>query len=281
MKLLPKIFVVIYFHIFTVNSADYCSIHPSHTMCLHTEVKPGSFCPPDTQLTILSKEGISLLVRMHNYYRAGVANGKELPNSCPKGSDMKEMQWDGELARIAHRWAMQCNFRHDENRDVLRFKVGQNSYMSHVNGMEKLVEYDYIVEAVSEWYNEVKHMNKDLFDGSQNRLEVGHFSQMVWSNSQYLGCGIQTWYKEDTTSFVMFCNYGPAGNYKFQKMYSEGLPCSRCPTDSPFCSDNNPGLCVHRTAREEEFLLTSVSVYWQPNNHLLFHFLFFKLLLFV
>ena len=55
--------------------------------------------------------------------RARVAGGL---TSQPPAADMRELEWDEELARAAQAHAEQCKFRHDcpDCRRVKRFKAG-------------------------------------------------------------------------------------------------------------------------------------------------------------
>ncbi len=57
-----------------------------------------------------------------------VATGKESRGSNgaqPAASDMNLLVWDEEVALGAQKWADQCQFGHDDERDVERFSVGQ------------------------------------------------------------------------------------------------------------------------------------------------------------
>ncbi len=66
----------------------------------------------------------------------------------------QELEWDNELAAVAQRWAEQCAFGHDTNRDVGRFKVGQNVYQT-TRSRDQPLE-DMIQAGIMGWYDEVK-----------------------------------------------------------------------------------------------------------------------------
>ena len=66
-----------------------------------------------------------------------------------------QMEWDDELAVIAQRWADQCQFGHDSNRDTSRFQVGQNAFLSFGTN-EAPVDW---VKAITAWYDEVSLFN--------------------------------------------------------------------------------------------------------------------------
>ena len=75
----------------------------------------------------------------------------------PGASNMRKLIWNDELADIAQRWADQCQFGHDETRNMCDGTLaGQNAY----KGEADYGQYDYemnprIGDAVQVWYNEV------------------------------------------------------------------------------------------------------------------------------
>lgn len=94
------------------------------------------------------------IVGLHNKLRSTVASGQELrgaPGPQPPASDMLEMVWDEELAAVAQRWADQCQFGHDQVRDVGRFKVGQNVYISG-STTDGPIDWN---KGILSWYDEV------------------------------------------------------------------------------------------------------------------------------
>ena len=107
-----------------------------------------------------------------------------------------------------------------------RFRVGQNLYQTAVARPAGGQSEPDWAGAVAGWYSEVETFQQDptRYDGSYRR--TGHFTQIVWSRTSYVGCGyIETaGYPGlaglDTQYFV--CNYGPAGNYFGQEVYGGG-----------------------------------------------------------
>ncbi|XP_075210999.1 venom allergen 3 homolog [Lycorma delicatula] len=87
-----------------------------------------------------------------------------LQSTSPIAASFKN--WDMELAKIAQRWAMQCIAQRDINRDVERYKVGQNFHFANTNDKEPFNEVGLIEDAVSMWYDEVGLMKRELFEGS-------------------------------------------------------------------------------------------------------------------
>jgi len=56
--------------------------------------------------------------------------------------------------------------------------------------------------ATDMWYDEIKYTN----NGRQNSftMDTGHYTQLVWAASIYLGCGEH--------NGLVVCQYGPGGN---------------------------------------------------------------------
>ena len=102
-------------------------------------------------------------MEMHNKIRSTVAQGLETrgaPGPQPPAFDMLEMTWDDELEQVAQRWADQCNYGHDEARQVERFSVGQNiNYGSRV-WKEQNETRNSIETGINNWYNEVAFYDK-------------------------------------------------------------------------------------------------------------------------
>lgn len=111
----------------------------------------------------LNANEIKTVVELHNKLRSGLANGQEgrgSPGPQPPAANMLEMVWDEELAAVAQTWANQCDFAHDVNRDVTRFRVGQNLYettRSHDQRLEMTIN-----EGVMGWYDEVKDVDRTI-----------------------------------------------------------------------------------------------------------------------
>ncbi|XP_061181190.1 GLIPR1-like protein 1 [Saccostrea echinata] len=78
-------------------------------------------------------------------------------------------------------------------------------------------------EAVNWWYAEVSKYN---YNANSCSGVCGHYTQVVWANSEYLGCA-----KQRCSNFYIYvCNYGPGGNISGRRPYSQGRRCSRCPS---------------------------------------------------
>ena len=207
------------------------------------------------------------ILDLHNDYRRKIAKGEESMLSYT-ASDMMEVTWDEELARGAQMWANQCEFQHDEN-DVCRFHVGQNLYKSgHFKNPSDMMSPAWR-EAMESWYSEIKDFKENPTEPSNNYLGTGHFSQLIWAKTQYVGCGYIAHEGYDGSSMYdtkyYVCNYGPAGNWLQHKVFSSGSPCSRCPGGSS-C---NRGLCRDQSSPAQSSggtTTTTTDSYWSTTT---------------
>ena len=222
------------------SNEKYCEITPEHTMCKYPG--PSAEC---TRMLVyepgLSESGKQAILYSHNSLRRKVAKGEQ--NGQPKAANMREMVWNNELAAIAQRWANQCTMGHDKERNKIDGTyVGQNAFISSSNRKKDL---DDVMSAMNEppvsWFDEVDVPGFDPsnIDPYQSTPGTGHYTQVVWGESEELGCGqvyflAGGWYESLTV-----CNYAQGGNWIGGKMYEEGEPCSMCPSGYS-CND---GLC--------------------------------------
>ncbi|QQP58517.1 Uncharacterized protein FKW44_003869, partial [Caligus rogercresseyi] len=181
------------------------------------------------------------ILSLHNLARSKVALGQESRGRGgpqPPAADMFQLQWDNELAAVAQRWADQCNFGHDSNRDVDRFRVGQNVHISYETG--SFIDPNNVNwrKAILSFYDEVALLNNQNVQSYKFDHATGHYTQMVWSTTSRIGCGKIVYKKGKTLHKYLVCNYGAAGNILNAPMYKIGQACSACPFG---CAGN--GLC--------------------------------------
>merc|ERR1712154_41548 len=126
-------------------------------------------------------------------------------------SDMVKLRWNDDLAKQAQSAASACKFAHTSDRDN-RFgfrHIGQNIYVAT--------------------------------HGFQSGYPVKHW----WAGTTDVGCGV-SWCNNiggwNHAGYIVFCNYGPGGNYRGRKPFTKGSSCSHCPSAFSKC-DNK--LCVH------------------------------------
>lgn len=61
--------------------------------------------------------------------------------------------------------------------------------------------------AVDDWYQEIKKYN---FEKPGFTMSTGHFSQLIWKDSQKLGIA----YAQKDGDVYVVANYDPPGNYR-------------------------------------------------------------------
>jgi uncharacterized protein YkwD len=152
------------------------------------------FCvidPSDVNLddfTQFQREGLI----MHNKYR--------------EAHHAPEIKLNKELCEIAQKYAEHLVEINTMVHSHARFKgtsMGENLY--YCTGFQPNGGMP-----VSSWYDEIK--DYDFKNGRSKGGVIGHFTQVVWKGTQYVGMGIAS---KDNTYFVV-ANYFPAGNWDGQ-----------------------------------------------------------------
>merc|ERR1712150_31504 len=223
------------------NTAAYCAIDSQHTMCLHTG--PSDVCTGKTILRRMTESGKAVILAKHNALRRRVAKGEE--SGQPAAADMRELVWDDELEQIAQRWADQCTFEHDNVRTMLDgTRVGQNLYQSFSSAETDQDGLDAAIDStVQAWYDEVGDFSSANINPfvSASGPATGHYTQVVWAETDKLGCANVYFNEASQPSFpytnLVVCNYAIGGNLIGGSMYSEGTACSSCPS-STSCVDS-------------------------------------------
>ncbi|XP_068631313.1 venom allergen 5-like [Battus philenor] len=186
-----------------------------------------------SKLVNLSCNQIRAFVDGHNSRRLQLAQGKV--EGQPAASNMKFMVWDSELAAKAAKWATRNELAHNPDKTIGsgRFRTGENICWTASTDSNSKININSCLDA---WFDEYKHftygpITSSQFDGS-SKHQIGHYTQMAWADTTYIGCGISEYWKDNMKNFLVVCNYGPPGNYLGQTPYktSEGtsnsLQCS-------------------------------------------------------
>ncbi|XP_057339809.1 venom allergen 5-like [Microplitis mediator] len=187
------------------------------TLCKYPSPDPASSCGEVNSAT-LTQEEKDEIVKAHNDRRALVASGEEKrgnPGPQPAGQ-IPPLEWSDEIAEVAQRWANQCNFGHDECRNLDQ-SIGQNvGLVWDPSGYNSK-----LTDLVESWYNEVQN-----FDGSkvgkfewQETPAIGHYTQLVWGATTQVGCGLTKYLTDNSYHTYLVCDYGPTGNFIGQPVY--------------------------------------------------------------
>lgn len=121
-------------------------------------------------------------------------------NSYREAHGVEALTLDDELTSEAQHWAdilaQKGIFEHSG-------KNGLGENLAYLSGQK------YTGLSVTQmWYDEVEDYSFDT-NGSRNGKAIGHFTQVVWKGSKYVGFGIA---KSDKGVFIC-ANYRPPGNY--------------------------------------------------------------------
>ncbi|XP_049520645.1 scoloptoxin SSD552-like [Dermacentor silvarum] len=170
------------------------------------------------------------VVKAHNEYRSLVAKG-ELPD-FESAADMYETTWDPDLAEVAQSYVEQCAPQKEvlQARDFI--EQGQNLCLQTLPGTANETGFEACVAA---WFSEHAGCSKRIIESYRNtsgrdEASCEHFTQLVWSRSQYVGCGFALVESSDgVTRNLYACNYDEPGNHPGTAVYVPGPACSSCP----------------------------------------------------
>ncbi|VEN64642.1 unnamed protein product [Callosobruchus maculatus] len=171
----------------------------------------------DAQCLAVYDRGVSggdarVIVDGHNNIRNQIARGT-FPG-LPRGKNFKQMKYDQQLAQEAQRIANSCVFAHQTAHGRWGW-IGQNLYISMSTANSKGADWP---GALRSWSNEAKNYRYGGPVNGQN----GHFTQMIWADSEFIGCGY-THFKSNDPKWrykkLYVCNYGPGGNIQGRPPY--------------------------------------------------------------
>lgn len=151
-----------------------------------------------------AKEYNNDIVIAHNRVRRGVGITEDL-------------QWSDELAAYAQQWAdvlktqKGCDIEHRPQSGQYTQKYGEN--LSWVSGTNQSGS-----SAVRAWASEKEYYQ---YETSSCAGVCGHYTQIVWRNTQYVGCATASCPNgyDDRNTQLWVCNYHPAGNIIDRKPY--------------------------------------------------------------
>ncbi|XP_070563419.1 Golgi-associated plant pathogenesis-related protein 1-like [Ptychodera flava] len=135
------------------------------------------------------------LLEAHNYFR------------CLHG--VSALTWDDTLTNVG-----QLVANDNANAGQLQhstYSYGENLAVSGLPSFDNAAGYGF----VKMWYDEIDIYN---YNNPGFSSGTGHFTQVVWANSQKVGCGIA----QSGGSVYVACEYDPPGNYANQ--YETNVP---------------------------------------------------------
>ena len=200
------------------NQAEYCKLGEDNTMCKYCGIGPT--CNDQVINNEMTESMKQELLDKHNELRAKVANGQEAGQ--PSATNMNKLVWDDELASNAQLWANQCPDRswvksksapHDPDRRTIKYHglVGQNIAESWFSKDD--LNWD-LSKKLQDMYDEVKDFpsaNVGAFSKAGATGVIGHYTQIVWAKTKYVGCGV-IYYKDLSESAKRY-PYRKVANY--------------------------------------------------------------------
>lgn len=131
------------------------------------------------------------MLLLHNRHRDNIAMGLEAGQ--PPATNMRKMYWDYELEQIAEVWARQCQKRHDECRNTIRFNVLQNMDVRFV--VPRVTEAQLLADAVGAWFSGSRVLPPENVwsfrlsnCSSLGGCNAHWYSAAAWASTWRLGC---------------------------------------------------------------------------------------------
>ena len=153
----------------------------------------------------LTDEQIAKVLNLHNQFRAHV--GEHFPQT-PPATPLPPLQYNYDLQTMAENWAATCPGAgganpHNPDRSFNKSKAGENIHFN--TGYS-----DTITTGITNWYNEYP----DYVFGNGYQSGTGHFTQVVWAKTLYVGCAWVTNCKSiNGWQNTFICDYFPPGNF--------------------------------------------------------------------
>lgn len=134
------------------------------------------------------------------------------------------LQWSSELAHYAQSWAYtlatrnRCRMSHRSAKGQNTKGYGENIYWaSPTRWSDGRVELQVVSasEVAYDWASE-----REVYHYPSNRCQpgkqCGHYTQMVWRDTQKVGCGAALCPDKGQ---IWVCNYDPPGNWRGERPY--------------------------------------------------------------
>ncbi|XP_078677471.1 cysteine-rich venom protein latisemin-like isoform X1 [Branchiostoma floridae x Branchiostoma belcheri] len=185
-------------------------------------------------MSFRSKRAERIDVSPHDLITVNMSTATATTNSATgvniSSKNVCDETWNSELATLAQAWAETCTTSHGGTSGSSAFggDIGQNIYKTSGSSVG---DYNSVVQA---WYDEVEFYNYNSASCQSGRM-CTHYTQLVWAESEAVGCGAHTCSGDGT---YVVCNYGPGGNTAGTKPFKTGPPCSLCGRGAGWCEDD-------------------------------------------
>ncbi|ETW93982.1 MAG: hypothetical protein ETSY1_36870 [Candidatus Entotheonella factor] len=147
-------------------------------------------------------------VAAHNVWRQAVG----VPN----------VAWSSTLAATAQEWADylastqgKCRMQHRPRRGKQARPFGENLYQAFSSPNPPQTSPQDVVKA---WGDEIENYDANTHTCAPGAV-CGHYTQVVWRGTQFVGCGKATCQTKGYHSIIWVCNYDPPGNFVGQSPF--------------------------------------------------------------
>lgn len=136
-------------------------------------------------------------------------------NAWRQAVGVPDLAWSNEVATTAQEWADLlaspeggCRLEHRPNAGENARPFGENLYQAFAFPDPPQVTPQDVVDA---WGNESQDYDAATHTCAPGAV-CGHYTQVVWRETQVVGCGMATCMSDGFQSIIWVCNYDPPGN---------------------------------------------------------------------
>jgi hypothetical protein len=176
-------------------------------------------------------------VDVHNSLRSKVALGQQ--SGQPGASNMEAVIWNDDIAARVQAWldSNPCSTVAHDYTALGKEGYGENGYGGTGTAVTDDASRIKLAQAAANlWFSEVSAFTYPATSSGT----TGHYTQVVWADSNEVGCGFSTC--PSSGKVRVYCDYTNGGNYPGQAPYQTGTKCSKCPSYRPQCTAD--GLCT-------------------------------------
>jgi hypothetical protein len=194
--------------------------------------------------TLPDKEKATIVIA-HNVYRSLVAKGdaKGTDAELSSASNMNQIYWSDDLAKMAQDWADRCDFRAPPGSELVfqNYTLNQNIYTHAIQGPLSVDDFKF-KDAIRRWYSEITSFKDENISPYVRDKHARHFSQVAWARTHLVGCGYAFYEESNWNRQLYVCYYAQGGNISGNPIYELGRPCSKC-SEGFMCSNEWESLC--------------------------------------
>jgi hypothetical protein len=162
------------------------------------------------------------LVKKHNDLRQGIAAAGF--GTFKKATNMRQIVWNDAIASNAQAWANGKKFAHStqaQRSNIGGYNyVGENLYIQYSTRKQNVGTFDYTA-GIQLFYDEIK-LFKESVDKYTFNMNTGHFTQVIWAETNAIGCGYSQYLEGGWHKVLLVCQYGVGGNWGNSPIYKQG-----------------------------------------------------------